>query len=87
MDKEAVKKILTALLEDVATKAREDALSGESDIGSIFRREGENLKSLDVKALDQAISDIDQATATQEGARRLMNGIMLAAKVAAKLTL
>lgn len=85
MDKDAVRETLTGLLSDIAAKAREDALAGESDIGSIFRREGENLRSLDAKAVEDAIVDINKATATKEGARRLMNGIMVAAKAAAKI--
>tara|TARA_R110002094_G_scaffold202613_1_gene173749 strand:+ start:956 stop:1216 length:261 start_codon:yes stop_codon:yes gene_type:complete len=85
MDKEAVKEVLTNLLGDIADKARADAQAGESDIGSIFRREGNSLQALDIKALDEAITDIDKATATQEGARRLMNGVIMAAKLAARL--
>lgn len=86
MDKEALREALTSLLTDVANKAREDALAGRSDIGSIYRREHEDrLKSLDAEAVEAAIVDIDKATATKEGARRLINGIMVAAKVAAKV--
>lgn len=85
MDQEAIKQALTSLLTDVAAKAREDALAGNSDIGSVFRRDSEKLKSLDPKAVEDAIVDINKATATKEGARRLMNGIMVAAKAAAKI--
>lgn len=85
MDKDAVREALTSLLTNVAAQAREDALAGRSDIGSIFRREGESLASLDAKAVEDAIIDINKATATKEGARRLMNGIMVAAKAAAKI--
>jgi len=85
MDKEVVKEALTGLLSNIADKARADAQAGESDIGSIFRQEGNSLRALDIKALDKAITDIDKATATQEGARRLMNGVIMAASLAAKL--
>jgi hypothetical protein len=85
MDKEAIRQALTALLADVAAKAKEDALAGRSDIGSIYRREGERLSSLDPEAVEAAIVDINKATATKEGARRLMNGLMVIAKAAAKV--
>lgn len=85
MDQDKIKEALTTLMKDVADKAEADARAGESDIGSIFRKEGESLHRLDVKAINQTIVDIQTATATREGAQRLMNGIMLAAKVAARL--
>ena len=85
MDKETVKEVLTSLLTDIATKACEDALAGNSDIGSIFRRDSEKLQSLDPKTIEDAIIAINKATATKEGARRLINGIMVAAKAAARL--
>ncbi len=85
MDQEAIKAALTALLTDVAAKARVDALAGNSDIGSIFRRKSEQLQSLDPQAVEDAIIAINKATATKEGARRLINGILVAAKVAAKI--
>lgn len=85
MDKESIREALVSLLSNIAEEAREDALEGESDIGSIFRRDGESLSSLDAKAVKDAISDIDKATSTQEGARRLLNGLMVAARVAAKI--
>jgi hypothetical protein len=85
MDNAAVKEILTSLLTDIAAKAREDALAGNSDIGSIFRRDSERLQSLDPKAVKDAIAAIDKATATKEGTRRLINGIIVAAKAAARL--
>ena len=85
MDKDKIKEALTTLLNDIAAKAEADARAGESDIGSIFRREGESLRKLDVKAIKSTIAHIETATATREGALRLMNGIMLAAKVAARI--
>jgi len=85
MDKDQIRDALTALLQDIADKAQKDARSGESDIGSIFRRDSKPLQQLDMKAIDEAIANIDKATATKEGARRLMSGVMLAAKVAAKI--
>ena len=85
MDQEAIKTVLTALLTDVAARARADALAGNSDIGSIFRRESEQLQNLDPKAVEDAIVAINKATATKEGTRRLVNGILVAAKMAAKI--
>ena len=85
MDQEAIKLALTSLLTDVAAKARADALAGHSDIGSIFRREGERLQNLSPQAVEDAIIAIDKATATKEGTRRLINGILVAAKAAAKI--
>ena len=87
MDPEAIKEALTALLTDVAAKAREDALTGNSDIGSIFRKESEKLRSLNPEAVEDAIIAINKATATKEGTRRLINGILIAAKAAAKLAI
>jgi hypothetical protein len=85
MDQNKIKEALTALLKDVASQAEADARAGESDIGSIFRQEGESLHKLDVKAINKTISHIETATATREGALKLMNGIMLAARVAARI--
>lgn len=86
MDPEVIKQALKAMLEEVAQKARDDARAGESDIGSIFEEELDALPSLDVAKVEQAIADIDSATATKEGARRLINGILIAAKAAAKIS-
>jgi len=85
MDPETIKEALTTMLTDVAAKARADALAGNSDIGSIFRRDGEQLKSLNPQAVEDAILAINKATATKEGTRRLVNGILVAAKAAAKI--
>jgi hypothetical protein len=85
MDQEAIKHALTSLLTDVASKARADALEGESDIGSIFRRDSEELKTLSPKAVEDAVLAINKATATKEGTRRLINGILVAAKAAARI--
>ena len=85
MDKDALREALTELLTDIAAKAKADALVGHSDIGSIFDRESEKLQSLDAKTVEEAIININKATATKEGARRLFNGIMVAAKVAARI--
>ena len=73
------------MLITVAEKAKADARQGESDIGSIFEDPIDTLPDIDVSKIEQAIRDIDKATATKEGARRLMNGILVAAKVAAKV--
>jgi len=85
MDQDKIKEALTTLMRDVANKAEADAKAGESDIGSIFRQTDVSLQQLDVEAINQTITHIETATATREGAQRLMNGIMLAAKVAARL--
>ena len=85
MDPTIVKQALQAMLEKVAHKARDDAMRGESDISSVFEDEPDTLPSLDVAKIEQAIADIDRATKTKEGTRRLMDGIMLAARTAAKL--
>jgi hypothetical protein len=87
MDNKDIREVLTALLTSIAAKARQDALAGQSDIGSIFSQDGENLKSLNAQAVEDAIVNIKKATATKEGARRLINGIMVVAKVAAKAAL
>lgn len=85
MDNKAIRDALTALLTDVAEKAKKDALEGKSDIGSIFKRKGPSLSSLDAQAVEQAIENINKATATKEGTRRLVNGLLVAAKVAARI--
>ena len=85
IDKDAVKMALTALLTSIADKAKSDAATGESDIGSIFKRDTASLKTMDLKILKETIDNIESATRTQEGVRSLMNGIMIAAKIAAKI--
>lgn len=85
MDQARIKEALTSMLEEVAEKAKADARAGESDIGSIFREDSPTLTSLDVKAVEEAIADVNKATATKEGTRRLVNGLFLAAKVAARV--
>ena len=84
MDPEIIKQGLINMLQTVADKARADAERGESDISSIFKDELDVLPSLDVAKIEQAIRDIDRATATKEGARRLINGLLVVARVAAK---
>lgn len=84
MDPEIIKQGLINMLQTVADKARADAERGESDISSIFKDELDVLPSLDVAKIEQAIRDIDKATATKEGARRLINGLLVVARVAAK---
>ncbi len=85
MDNKQIQEALTSLLTDVAAKARADALAGKSDIGSIFRQDSAQLQSLDSKAVEDAIIDINKATATKAGTRRLINGIMVAARAAARI--
>jgi acetylglutamate kinase len=85
MDPKVIKQVLTSLLTDIADKAKADALAGQSDIGSIFRRDTTQLQSLNPKAVEDAVAAINKATATKEGTRRLINGILVAAKAAAKI--
>ena len=83
MDAEKIKEALVSMLEEVADKARQDARSGKSDIGSIYRKKRDPLSSLDPKVAEQAIRNIKVATATKEGTRKLVNAVILAAKVIA----
>ena len=86
VDQEQVKKLLTELLSDVAAKAREDALNDRSDIASIYKRDRKTtLNSLDPAKVEEAIAYINRATATKEGARRIINAIMVAAKAVAQV--
>lgn len=85
MDQQQVKKALQSLLEDVARQARKDALQGTSNIGSIYDRERSQLGGLKAEAVEEAIADIATATSTKAGTRRLLNGLLVAAKAAAKL--
>lgn len=85
MDPKVIKEVLTSLLTDIADKAKADALAGRSDIGAIFRRDSERLQSLNPKAIEEAVLAINKATATKEGTRRLVNGILVAAKAAARI--
>lgn len=87
MDNKKIAEALVSMLEDVASKAREDALKGRSNIGSIYKRKRTTMKSLDPVRVQQAIADIKRATATKEGTRRLVNAIMASAKIAASIAL
>jgi len=84
MDQEAIRKALVNMLASVATKARQDALNEESDIAAIYNKDRADLQSLDIQKVEEAIRNIDRATATKEGARRLVNAIMVAAKAILK---
>lgn len=84
MDPEVIRRALTEVLRSVADQAMADARVDESDIGSVFEDEVAALPSMDVTKIEEAIANIDKATATKEGARRLINGILVVAKVAAK---
>jgi len=86
MDSEAIKHALKDILEQVAEKARADAQQGESDISSIFEDEQGPLPSLNVDEVEEAIRNIDKATATKRGAARLINSIMVAARFAARVS-
>jgi len=85
MDPEAIKNTLKSMLEQVAEKARVDAQQGKSDISSIFEDEQERLPSIDIDKIEEAISNIDKATATKKGAVRLVNSIMVAARFVAQI--
>lgn len=87
VDETKVREILTSLLTEVAAKARADALAGQSDIASVWRRDAISLTSMDPTKVEEAIADINKATATKEGARRIINAIMVAAKAVAKIAL
>lgn len=87
MDQEAINNLLVTLMTDVADKARRDALSGRSDIASVFDRDSKNLVTVDPEMVERAIEDIRKATRTKEGARRLINGLIVVAKSAARITL
>lgn len=88
VDETKVRELLTSLLTEVAAKARADALAGKSDIGSIWRRDAPSeLASMDPAKVEEAIADIRKATATKEGARRIINAIMVAAKAVAKIAI
>jgi len=85
MDNEAIRKVLIELLEDVRDKARQDARGDNADIGSIWRDDRtSHTSSLDAAKAEEAIANVKRATATKEGARRLVNGIMVLAKIAVK---
>lgn len=87
VDETKVRDLLVSLLEDVAAKARADAAAGKSDIGSIWKRSGPEMASLDPKQIEKAIQDVNKATATKEGAARLIGSLMLAARIVAKAAL
>lgn len=88
VDENKIKELLVELLEDVAEKAKADALAGESDIASIYRRDnGDKFAKLDPDRIAEAISYIKTATATKAGARRVVNAIMVAAKAVANIYL
>jgi len=77
-----LKELLVTYLQSIAEKAREDAKTGKSDIGSIYD-DKVILKSLDEKKIKEAISDIEKATMTKESTARFINAILLAARIIA----
>lgn len=78
---------LVTMLEDIAQKARLDATRGESDISSVFGDGDQfSVDSVDITQVEEAIANVEEATATKQGAQRLINGILLVAKFAAKLS-
>lgn len=87
MDNDKLKDALTGILKDVAEQAKADAKNGKSNIGSIFKDSSNDLVSLDGEAINEAIANIEKATKTKQGAKRLLDGIMLAARTAARIAL
>lgn len=83
MDENKVREMLVAFLTDIADRAKADARSGQSNIGSIFDSDLPAMKMLDEKKIREVITDIKKATVTKESAARLMNAILLAAKTIA----
>lgn len=84
MDPKIIREMLKETLQAVANRARADAQQRESNIAFVFEDEIDSLSSIDITKIEEAIVNIDKATATKEGARRLLNGILVVAKVAAK---
>jgi len=80
-----IQQLLRAWLKSVADKAQEDSLRGESSIGSIYQEAEINLEGLTEQDLDQISKDIEQATRTKEGSRRLINALASVARVIVKL--
>lgn len=83
MDNKKIEEALTSMLSEVADQARQDARDGVSNIGSIYKRERSELKSLDPAVVDEAIKNIKRATATKKGTKQLLSAVMLAARVIA----
>jgi hypothetical protein len=80
-----IQQLLRAWLKSVADKAQEDSLKDESSIGSIYHEAEINLEGLTEQDLDQISKDIEQATRTKEGSRRLINALASVARVIVKL--
>lgn len=86
IDEKQIRDALVTLLVDVAAKAKADSLTGKSDIASIYRRGNTaDLEVVNVKLLDEAIQNIEKATSTKDGARRVVNAIMAVARTVAQL--
>ena len=85
VDETKIREALVSLLSDVVQKARQDALNGTSDIGSIYdRTDTPSIRKIDVEKAEQAIKDIKRATQTKAGARRIVNAIMFVAETVAR---
>jgi hypothetical protein len=80
MDEVQIKNSLVTLLEGVAEQARQDAANGKSNIGVIYSDD----VHLNQIAVTNAIQDINKATSTKEGARRLISGLLVVAKAIAR---
>jgi hypothetical protein len=73
---------LSTFLTDIASQARADAIAGQSNIGSIFDT-SPDLQMIDSKKVQDLIISINQAAKTKEATRRIVNAILVAAKIAA----
>lgn len=88
VDEARIRELLTSMLEEIADKAKADAVAGESDIGSIWRDNSTpKLPSLDLAKVQQAIQDINKVTATKEAARLFVDALMVTARIAARTLL
>ncbi len=87
MDESKIRDALIGMLSEVAAQAKADAASGNSDIGSVLDKNKPELRQLDEKQINQAIQDIRRATATKEGAARLVSALLVAAKTVAAITI
>jgi hypothetical protein len=74
--------VLTSFLEGIENHARADALEGHSNIGSIFDTTP-TLQTIDTQKIQELLTAIHQATVTKETTRRIVNAILVAAKIAA----
>ena len=87
IDETKVRDALVSLLEGVAEKARQDARDNNSDIMSVIgTNEGDGNASINLEHVERAIENVERATRTKEGARRMLNAIMVTARVVGRVT-